>query len=687
MKPVWAVLLLLLAPLAGSAAEPLPAWTSANKEVWWTRNPAPAQWTQAAADLRAQLDAAYQKNGATVFSQPDFQGWMEHLEWIQLGLGASDLLAKPENLQTFIALGQDDKLSHQLVEKMVPGDVPSAALALLIKLAQAGMADLHEYNALGIAYCLVFDGPFPGNWPHAQVAQSAVPIGDLDVVPRFQFYVAANRAKKLERDLTRDSFENLKFLVDSEVSLSELQYGQTDTSPYSDFVQAFFEIKYDHMRVSAGNDTYDWDHPSYLLKEINAVGGICVDQAYYACEVGKARGIPTIFFTGQGDDGGHAWFGYLDRSGKWELDCGRYEQQNYAKGYARDPQTWEVMKDTDLQQVMKNRVGDPNHLGAETALAWARLHGNAPAAKQIYEDAHTIMPTLAETWRAEADYLDANGASIDDQKAFYQDWITQMGAYPDLKVNAQRRLLAELRKANDPSADSVEQDIILQNRTGGIDLAVQGSSDAIDERLKANDWDGARLQFEKSVRDFGEKGGGTFFYNVVRPYVRACTSAGLMDQAGKAIQFTEDRSSENRVTWRGKSVLNADFDNMKDRFEKEKAGLAAMQAWLGEIDSGHADQAWSEASDVLQKAVSADKWNSDITAERQKWGSLVSRKLAALDYHDQFRMASGELIKADFIEAHFETAFDSQPIVIETVSFKKSAGKWQAFAYDSREPK
>ena len=88
--------------------------------------------------------------------------------------------------------------------------------------------------------------------------------------------------------------------------------------------------------------------PTYTLEDIKNNGGICVDQAYYATILGKGRGIPTLYFHGQGASGGHAWFGYLSHGGKWELDCGRYESQNYPKGYAVDPQTWQRIDDTIL---------------------------------------------------------------------------------------------------------------------------------------------------------------------------------------------------------------------------------------------------------------------------------------------------------------------------------------------------
>jgi hypothetical protein len=460
-----AVLVLAFSPFArGQSA--LPAWTAAANKAWWDANPTPDSWPKAADALQARLEAAYKQNGPSCFSDADFQGWMEHLEWVRLGLGASQQMSKPEDLQTFIALG--------------------------------------EYAALGVAYALVFDEPFPGDWPHAQVSQSAVPIGDLDIVKRFQFYVQSNRDKKLELDPTQLRVEDLKYLVDSEVKLSELAYAQSeaDKIPYDHFADAFFSIKYNESRVSSDNQAFQWDHPTYKLSDIETYGGICVDQAYYAFLLGKGRGIPTIYFTGQGISGGHAWFGYLSRSGKWELDCGRYASQNYPKGYALDPQTWQQVNDTTLQRLAKNGDSDPRYQPAKVALAWAYMHYGAPLYPQILEDARTLMPELAEPWEAEGDYIDqSTTASIPDKKTFYQNWINQFQSDPDMKVEAQKRLLTALKAANDPDADGLQRDIVLENRSTSFDLGVQGSIGTIEDKFKAQDWG----RGEGGLRDVGTR--------------------------------------------------------------------------------------------------------------------------------------------------------------------------------------
>ena len=546
-------------------AEALPSWSDATQKAWWAKNPTPDLWAPAADALLAQLDAEYKADGVHVFSDSDFRGWMEHLEWIRLGLGCPADVAAAADLKAFIALGQDEAVSHLLVEKMDPLDVKAEALKNLIRLAEANAADLHEYAALGVAYSLVFDEPFPKDWPHRQVDQAAVPIGDLDIVQRFHFYVQSNRDKKLDLDLTQLSFENLKYLVDSEVKLSELAFAQENRISYSEFGDAFFAIRYDTARISSVASVYDWPYGSYKLGDIQEKGGICIDQAYYAETLGKGRGIPTIRFTGYGMDGAHAWFGYLSNSGKWELDCGRYEQQDFPKGFAVDPQTWQPIDDSVLENLFKNGAKNPNYEPAMAALAWARLHEGDAAYGAILADARAIMPEWSGTWRLQAALVE-KGGDLEKEKALYQDWINQFSNYPEMKVEGQKRLYLDLKAANDADADGLLKDIILQNRSEGFDLGIEAGAESMNEKLKTGDWDGARMEYERTIRDFGEEGGLTLYSKIVYPFIKTCLHYDKLDLADRAVGFTEDR-----MTIDAGSQVGQDFTELKKEVAERKS--------------------------------------------------------------------------------------------------------------------
>jgi hypothetical protein len=550
--------------LATARAQSLPSWDDRAEQAWWAKYPTPDTWPAAATDLKAQLEAAYKANGARVFSDPDFQAGLDQLLWVNLGLACPDTIADAAQLKTFVALGKDPAISRLFVEKLDPADLKPLALENILKLSEAGAADLHEYAALGVAFSLVFDGPFPLDWPHRQVATAAVPIGDVDVVPRFQFYVQSNRDHKLELDPSRLSFENLKYLVDSEVKLSELDWAQKNRVSYSQFPDAYFSIQYVTSRVSSLRAVYNWPHDSYALSEIRQEGGICIDQAYYAEILGKGMGIPTMRFSGYGMDGAHAWVGYLTSNGKWELDVGRYEQQDFPKGFAVDPQTWKMIDDATLENLFKNGAQNPSYQPAMTALSWAHLHEGDAAYPKILDDARGIMPEWSGTWRLQAALID-QGDDLEAKKKFDNDWITQFANFPEMKVEGQKRLYRALKAAADPDADGLLKDIVIQNRSEGFDLAIDVGSETLRDKLRVEDWDAARQVFERTVKDFGDTGGLTLYMKIVAPYVQACLRGNKLDAADHAVKFVGDYMSLD-----AQSQVGRQFETLKNEVASRK---------------------------------------------------------------------------------------------------------------------
>jgi hypothetical protein len=263
-------------------------------------------------------------------------------------------------------------------------------------------------------------------------------------------------------------------------------------------------------------------------------------------------------------DGAHAWFGYLSSSGKWELDCGRYEEQDFPKGFAVDPQTWRPIDDSVLENLFKNGAKNPNYQPALTALAWAHLHENDASYAHILDDARSIMPEWSGTWRLQAALVEKSG-DLDKIKAFYQDWISQFGSYPEMKVEGQKRLYLALKAANDPDADGLLKDIIIQNRSEGFDLGIGAGAEAMNEKLKAQDWDGARLVYERTIRDFGQEGGLTLYGKIVYPYITMCLKNDKVDLADHAITFTEDRMAIDTT-----SQVGQEFTELKNEVAARK---------------------------------------------------------------------------------------------------------------------
>lgn len=283
-----------------------------------------------------------------------------------------------------------------------------------------------------------------------------------------------------------------------------------------------------------------------------------MDQAYFAATAGKAKGIPTLYFSGQGADGGHAWFGYMEKPGKWEMDCGRYESQNYPVGEALDPQTWRPITDTQLALMVADLPRKPAYARARAALAWTLQAGDEAAFTARLKEARALMPELPDTWLLEEAWLRKSSAGAETRKAFYKAWIQQFDKQTDFKVHGQRQLLALLQAENDPAAVELQKDLVRENRRKRFDLGIGAGVQGIFTQLDAQRWDEAEKEFKRMIRRFDETGGGSLFYQLIHPYVLTCAEEGQWELAEDAMKY-----AEKRVAAAPGSILEMEFRHLQ----------------------------------------------------------------------------------------------------------------------------
>jgi hypothetical protein len=254
--------------------------------------------------------------------------------------------------------------------------------------------------------------------------------------------------------------------------------------------------------------------------------------------------------------------------------------------------------------------------------------------------------------------------------------MNQFTSDADMKVEAQKRLLTALKAANDPDADSLQRDIVLENRSTGFDLGVQGSLGTIEDKFKAKDWDGAKVAYETSVRDFKDQGGGTFFHDVIQPYVMMCLQYGREEQAEDGLHFTEERMS-----LREGSLIQVEFERLKRQISWAKDAFAASDQWLGEVDNAQYAQAWKDAAKLLQDRGSEDSFASSMGALRQPLGKMISRTMAAApSMGDEIKSGASDL-KGEFVELRYADAFEHEPAARERVDLMREDGLWKVMSY------
>ncbi len=460
----------------------------------------------------------------------------------------------------------DPVFSDLLFSTITPEDYAPGVLWNLKEIQTAHPQAFKDYTALAIAIAVVYDSKIPAHWPHHQVDRALVPIAETSSAAWFKRWVDANDSNHLLADIKLMRPGHLKFVVDAPVSETEYTWALKNARfPRSDFGRAFSAVKYHHSRISDQN--FVWNAGDYTLANILDRGGICVDQAYFAMVAGKARGIPTLYFTGQGADGGHAWFGYLKSGDRWEMDAGRYENQNYAVGNALDPQNWKPISDHELKSLAEGFRDKAPFAAARDDLLLARLfeeRGNQALAAKAYESAVSVCPQYPEAWAERGSFLEKSKAAPTLQKSFHETALRQFQNQRDLRVRHQQALVRIAREEGDSAgADAIERQIVSQNRRLRSDLSVNAGAKRLMTLLEEEKVDDAFTEYRRLLGSLKQTGGGNFFYDIVVPFAGVLVEEGQSPRAIEAVSL-----AKKALRPESGSILDQDFDKLEEQIKK-----------------------------------------------------------------------------------------------------------------------
>ncbi len=249
------------------------------------------------------------------------------------------------------------------------GDSPAAVYNVLATLQADRAKQLETYAGLATAIAVVHDtGPVTRQINENGV-KSAVPLA------LFDYFIAHERQLTLGvRDIPVDL---LIYVVDSTASIEEMEWAFGKFRGNSSVGKTFFTIRYDYDHFRTGSPKAV-TKAGYSLQNIARYGGVCADQAYFACSVGKAIGTPTAYTVAQSAEVGHAWVGYFQvrgRRGGWNFDEGRYEDYQGIRGLVINPQTNRRIPDSyvSLLAELVGTSADDRQAAAALTLGAARL--------------------------------------------------------------------------------------------------------------------------------------------------------------------------------------------------------------------------------------------------------------------------------------------------------------------------
>ncbi|OHE77519.1 MAG: hypothetical protein A3G75_15760 [Verrucomicrobia bacterium RIFCSPLOWO2_12_FULL_64_8] len=471
----------------------------------------------------------------------------------------------PRDLQAYV-LGSIG-FSDQFFSLIQPLDYPPGVFAVLRGLWTADPKRFKECPALALAIAVVYDVPPPPGWPHGQVGPEALSRQLPDPAVVMAFFANADMAGAALHRLRRLPAFELKFVVDLCAPPAELTWAQqTIQTPLASFAKVYDLIRYRRDRAEIGQ--FMWPLPKYELPLILQQGGICVDQAYFASTVGKARGVPTLLFRGAGLDGRHAWFGFLDANGRWQLDAGRYAEQKYVAGVTFDPQTWTDINDHELKFMTEGFRKLPTYKTSRLhqffAEEYARL-GDLRAAAGAARSAVNAEPRNQAAWEVLIGLRQRLAAEPKEIEGLYQDAARAFARYPDVESGFKDRLIKSLRARGQTSlADAAERETVRKyTQTERSDLGVQQAQEILQRSLQHDDLPGRVKTFYGVLNSFGRGAGVEFFDKIVQPFVDHLLAGGETREALQAV----NRARQTLRVEPGRQ-LEAEFNALLEKVQK-----------------------------------------------------------------------------------------------------------------------
>jgi hypothetical protein len=488
---------------------------------------------------------------ATLFSEPEDQfvgGWIDamvaaHLNYPEVA-GSYNPTDQPigKNLlpETQDWLLSNQAFSSEFFSNLKTVDNVPKVFAILEELRHRDPDKFARYSSLALAFSVVYDVPPPSYWPHHQVSVEALSRKLQDPAVPFDYLTREDMLGHTYFNLAQLPAEELKFVVDMAAPVPQLEWSEKAvTLPLDQLEGAYTMIKYRTDR-SEKEGQMTWTGKPYTLQAILEDGGICIDQSYFASEVGKARGVPTLMFMGAGQDGRHAWFGFLDSGKKWRLDAGRYAEQRLVTGVAFDPQTWENISDHELQFLSERFRALPSYMESrvheEFAQEFLRSGDAASAARSARMAVNFERRNLPawETLIAADAKLNIGAAQVE---GVMREAALALARYPDLMITYENRVCASLRSRGETSvADFEERGIAERLKGDRVDLAVQQAASILSRSIATQSIPGQVATYNAILAQFGHGSGAIFFDEIVTAFAEHLGQVNLKPAARDAVE-------------------------------------------------------------------------------------------------------------------------------------------------------
>lgn len=402
--------------------------------------------------------------------------------WYRYAAFFSRIETKDElDKKCLVWLARQPKLMRTVSLAVGRTERPDAVLAVVRALYRTDRETLEEWPDLVAALVVVWDEP--------RRDSSDDPAARGDWAVQLYDYLKRNN-NRLRYDLKTIPWQLQTYIVDLVVSREEIVWAWDRYGRRGDVGGIYFDVPYDTAAYYQGTEK-KIDALAYTLENLNKHGGICTDQAYYATQVGRLLGVPTVTITGQGGAGevGHAWVGYLARQGKkvvWDLSSGRYREQLYWTGQVDDPQSRQPISESETSLLGELQNTTPSQrMRALAIMRSLELFEQAEQVKLVIQ-ALNLSPADRDAWLAIGD-LGAAGALSNEQSEEVAEVVRRFASkqYADLAFLVYRKMISG--RSNMEQLDQLDKLIKLFDQRPDIIATIRVEQGKLFKGLKQND--------------------------------------------------------------------------------------------------------------------------------------------------------------------------------------------------------
>jgi len=250
----------------------------------------------------------------------------------------------------------------------------------------------------------------------------------------FDYYLRYER--KMKFSLKKTPWPLLVYIVDNDAPIDEREWAlrKYQKCSLNDLRGIYYEVPYDNSRVNGPGRMGD---KPWTLMNILAYGGVCCDRAYYSTRVTKSIGVPSMYDSGEGGRGGHAWAAWIVRK-RNQLDMafsGRFTYDRYYTGQIYSPLERRKVLDREAQlmaaAVRRTYAG---YLEALIGCYAYELLGNdaRKTASDLLKAAVRRNPLCARPWRVLAQACVDGTLPQKEGESMYTFMLKNFADYPDL---------------------------------------------------------------------------------------------------------------------------------------------------------------------------------------------------------------------------------------------------------------